>query len=379
MINSLFRSSEKADLEYSVLSNQVILDNIMRHFTYKDVQRLSKCCRAFKELSTFEFKRRRYGTVMNFLLFRSKYFISPLFVRHPKTGREAFIHVSVESAQRELVNEIEQLSFRPKVALTFIGNVKIGEHRKWCSWLKQQLPNDCVSVNVLSRTAVSGSIDENVYEMHRNRDVNSCGVAYLLLGEQRPSQNIQVFKTLKELVNLTEGSQDEPVKCILYFSRTHSRKQLLKILSVSKERNNNLNIAFGGLAVDSLASSNDECAGLVFSGSEVNAASTIIGGELTNDEIRKSMILFRDSLSFDINDRTKNTICFLLSCVEHFTWEAETETESDIFHSVFPSNVKAFGISGNGEFGQISGVAKEKQSITYQFSCIMVLVQFPMK
>lgn len=362
----------------------------MTYLTYKDVQRLSECCRALRELSSIEFMRRKTGTTSNYLVFRSKNLksSSESFLHHPKCDARAFVHMGVERTEQKLTEVIDQLRFRPRTALIFTGNVNSQEHQKWSKWFKHRLPSDCTIMNVQSKTAVCGSIDEHVYEVHQEKKDFTCGLAYLFVGAQSPSCSIQMFKSLKELVSLTDkpATQNEPVKGILYFSRTHSRKQLSKILSVSKENNKNLSIAFGGLVVDSLvtneSTSKIECSGLVFSGSNVKAASTIIE-DMTNDSIRDAMIRFRDSIPFDIADATKNTICFLLSCIEHspnINHSSEyTESESDIFHTIFPCNVKAFGLSGHGEFGQVSGVMEEQKKISYQFSCIMVLVQFPIK
>lgn len=363
----------------------------MSNLSYKAVQRLSRCCRSLRELSTIEFERRKYGTTLNYLLFRSKNLTSESFFQHPKCSARAVVHMGVRKTQNELAEVIDELRFRPTIAFIFNGNINTEEHRKWSLWFNSQLPSNCTVMNVLSKTAICGSINEHVYEVHREKKDSTCGLAYFLLGAQRPSYRIQVFKSLKELVSLTDGkiSHAEPVQCILYFSRAHSRKQLSKILSVSKENNNNLSIAFGGLVVDSLATfvtdgytSKIECAGLIFRGSDVKAASTIIE-DMTNDRIRDSMITFRDSIQFDINDTTKNTICFLLSCIEHspnVNYCSEyTESESDIFHTIFPNNVKTLGLSGHGEFGQASGVAEKQMKIAYQFSCVIVLVQFPMK
>lgn len=296
--------------------------------------------------------------------------------------------MGVETTQRYLTEVIDQLRFRPSTALVFTGNVNSQEHQMWSKWFKHRLPSNCTILNVLSKTAVCGSINGHVYEVHQEKEDFTCGLACLLVGAQRPSCSIQVFKSLKQLVTLTdaETTQNEPVKGILYFSRAYSRKQLFKILSTSKEKNENLSIAFGGLVVDSLVTnectSKMECSGLVFSGSDVKAASTIIE-DMTNEQIRDSMIRFRESIPFDIADTSQNTICFLLSCIEHspnINRSAEyTESESDIFHTIFPDNVKTFGLSGHGEFGQVSHVVEEQKKIAYQFSCIMVLVQFPMK
>lgn len=364
----------------------------MSNLSYKDVQRLSACCRTLYQLSQIEFERRKSGTTLNYLLFRTKNLTSESFVNHPKCDARAAVHMGVESTHKVLAKVMDQLRFRPTIAFICTGNINSQEHRKWSSWFKNQLPNNCMALNVQAKTAICGSINERVYEVHQEQRDGVSGLAYLLLGAQRPSHSIQVFKSLKELVSLTDGqsSGDASVKCILYFSRTHSRKQLSKMLSVSKERNNNLSIAFGGLVVDSLASfattggytSSIECAGLIFGGSNVNSASTIIE-DMTNDQIRDSMIRFRDSIPFDINDTTKHTICFLLTCIEHSPYinysSAYTESESDIFHTIFPGNVNVIGLSGHGEFGQISGVLDEQRKIAYQFSCVMVLVQIPMK
>lgn len=363
----------------------------MHYLSYKDVQRLSLCCRALTELSKIEFERRKSGTASNYLLFRLKNHTSESFLHHPKSDARAVIYIGVERAQQTLAEILDRLRFRPKIALIFTGNVNIQQHRKWSKWFKHRLSSDCAIMNVLSKTAICGTINEHVYEVHQEKKDDTCGLAYVLLGAQRPSCNIQLFKSLTELVTLSDGktNHNEPVKCILYFSRAHSRKRLSKILSACKQNNQNLCIAFGGLVVDSLASfvsdeytSNSECAGLVFSGSNVSAASVIIE-DMTNFQIRDSMVRFRDSIPFDIKDATKNTICFLLTCIEHspnVNYSSEyTESESDIFHTIFPSNVKTFGLSGHGEFGQVSGVSEEPKKITFQYSCIMVVVQFPMK
>lgn len=362
----------------------------MNSLSYKDVQRLSSCCRTLRELSTIEFERRKNGTTSNYVLFRSKNrTTSEPFFHHPKCDAKAVVHIGVEKTQQALSEQINQLRVRPKTALIFTGgNVNSQEHRKWSKWLQHQLPSNCGFMNVLSKTAICGSINERVYEVHQEKKDGTSGLAYLLLGAQSSNFSIELFKSLTELVSLTDGN-NEPVKCILYFSRAHSRKRLAKILSLCKEKNENLSIAFGGLVVDSLASfvtdeytSNIECAGLVFRGSNVMAASTIIEA-MTNDQIRDSMIRFRESIPFDITDTTKNTICFLLSCIEHspnVNYSSEyTESESDIFHTIFPTNIKTFGLSGHGEFGQVSGVMEEQKKIAYQFSCIMVIVQFPLK
>lgn len=381
----LFRESRDVNLEYSVLSNQICLDNIMSYLSYKDVHRLSMCCRAFRELSAIEFERRKNGTTSKFFLFRIKNVKSENFLRHPKCDASASIHTDIENAQQELEDVVDRLRFHPKIAFIFSGNVSSKEHQRWSVWFKHRMPKNCTLMNVLSKTAVCGSISEHVYEVHHNKKSGICGIGYLLFGAQHQDNNIKVFQNLKELVSITNG--DEPVKGILYFTKIRSRKSLASILAMTKEKNNDLSIAFGGLIIDSLDSflsenhsSKIECAGLVFSGSCVNAASTIIE-DMDNVQIRDSMIRFRDSIQFDINDKTKNTICFLLSCIEHspsVNYSSDyTESESDIFHTIFPSNVKVFGLSGHGEFGQISGVKEAQKKITYQFSCIMVLVQFP--
>lgn len=393
-LNSVHRlPNTVTGVEYLVLSNQVILDHIMNFLSYKDVQRLSSCCRTLRELSTIEFERRKNGTTSNYVLFRSKNrTTSEPFFHHPKCDAKAVVHNGVEKTQQALSELINQLRFLPKIAIIFTGGkVNSQELRKWSKWFQHQLPTNCGFMNVLSKTAICGSIKERVYEVHQEKNDGTSGLAYLLLGTQRSNFCIELFKSLTELVSLTDGktSRNEPVKCILYFSRAHSRKRLSKILSLCKERNENLSIAFGGLVLDSLASfvtdeytSNSECAGLVFLGSNVMAASTIIEA-MTNDQIRDSMIRFRESIPFDITDTTKNTICFLLSCIEHspnVNYSSEyTESESDIFHTIFPSNVKTFGLSGHGEFGQVSGVMEEQNKIAHQFSCIMVFVQLPMK
>lgn len=363
----------------------------MSYLSYKDVQRLSMCCRAFRELSVIEFERRKNGTSTHFFLYRSKNLKTQPVIRHPKSDASASIHIGVEGAQKEVAEKIERLHFHPKIAFIFSGNANSQDQRSWSLWFKHRMPKNCTLMNVLSKTAICGSISDHVYEVHRDRNQGTHGLGYLLLGVESPKYNVKVFKNLKELISLTDrtASEDEPVKGILYFSKIHSRKSLASILSISKERNNDLSIAFGGLVIDSLASfSSDvcttkiECAGLVFSGSGVNAASTIIE-DMTDNQIRDSMIRFRDSITFDINDRTKTTICFLLTCIEHSPYmdcgPDYTDTESDIFHTIFPSNVKVFGLSGHGEFGQVSGMKEDQKKIAHQFSCIMVLVQFPMK
>lgn len=362
----------------------------MRHLTYKDVHKLSLSCRSIRDLSTIELHRRKNGLASKYLLYRkNESTSSENFLQHPKSGTRAAVHSGIELAQQNLCGAIGQLHFRPKIAFLLSGNVKSSEHQMWSRWFRRKLPHDCTVLNVLSKTAICGSIDNHVYEVHHNKFDGNCGLAYVLLGEQRGSRTVNVFKSLKELVTLTDA--EPSVRCILYFSRLNSRAQLSKILSICKERNNNCSIAFGGLIVDSLSSFVDntytskiQCAGLVFSGatSEIKAASTIIT-DMTDEQIRNAMISFRDSIPFDITDATKNTLCFLLSCIEHSPYEnystEYTASESDIFHTIFPNNVRVFGFSGHGEFGQFSGLAEEQKKVSYQFSCVMVLVQFPMR
>ncbi|KAJ6643972.1 hypothetical protein Bhyg_08937 [Pseudolycoriella hygida] len=374
-----------SNVKYVALSNPIVLDNIMSYLSYKDVQRLSSCCRELRQLSAIEFERRKIGNSSNYLLFRTKDLTSAAFIRHPNCAAKAVVHIGVEQIQQKLAELTNQLHFRPKLAFLLTGNVNKQEHHQWTSRFKHLLPPDCTILNVLSKTLISGSIDKQVYEVQSDEKIKTCGLAYLLAKAQPPSYDVQVFKSLKELASLTDGEtgQHEPVKCILYFSQTSSQKQLPKILSVCKERNDDLSIAFGGLVVDNLsigARNKIECAGIIFSGSRVRAASTVIE-EMTDEGISQSMIRFRDSIPFDINDTTKETICFLLSCIEHSpTVQCRsdfTKPESDIFYTIFPSNVRVFGISGHGEFGQISNATKVSNAIAYQFSCIMVLVQLP--
>ncbi|XP_037050903.1 F-box only protein 22-like isoform X1 [Bradysia coprophila] len=376
----------------SLFSIQIVMDKIMSYLTYKDVYKLSLSCRALRELSILELERRKNGLASKCLLYRLNNITEP-FLQHPKSGARAAVHLGIHVAQQKFCELINQLHFRPKIAFLLTGNVKSREHQMWSRWFKRKLPHDCTVLNVLSKTAICGSIDNHVYEVHHNKFDGNCGLAYILLGTQRGNRSIHVFKSLKELVTLTDADarRKDPVKCILYFSRSHSRAQLSKILSVCKERNHNNCVAFGGLVMDSLASFDDDaytsqiqCAGLVFSGadSEVMAASTIIE-DMTDEQIRNSMISFRDSIPFDITDPTKNTICFLLSCIEHsphVNYSSEyTASESDIFHTIFPSNIRVFGFSGHGEFGQVSGLSEEQKKVAYQFSCVIVLVQFPIR
>lgn len=362
----------------------------MSFLSYKDVQRLAMCCRAFRELSALEFERRKNGTSIHFFLFRSKNLKTQSVILHPKSGASATIHMGVECSQQEVAKKLDQLNFPPKIAFIFTGNANSQDHQSSSLWFRMRMPKNCIIMNVLSKTAICGSISDHVYEVHQDRNKGTHGLGYLLLGTPTDF-NVTVFRSLKELISLTDrkSSEDQPVKALLYFTKIHSRKNLASILSISKERNNDLSIAFGGLIIDSLASffsdaytSKIECAGLVFTGSGVSAASTIIE-DMNDNQIRDSMIRFRDSIQFDINDRTKTTICFLLTCIEHSPFmecgSEYTQSESDIFHTIFPSNVKAFGLSGHGEFGQVSGLTEEQKKIAHQFSCVLVLVQFPTK
>lgn len=365
----------------------------MSYLTYKDVHKLSICCRTFRELLAIEFGRRSCGYASKCLLYRLNNVTSESFLQHSKGDAKTVVHFGMQTAQQNLCEAMNRLHFRPKIAFLLNGNIKSHDHQIWSRWFKRQLPHDCSVLNVLSKTAICGSIDNHVYEVHRNKLDGNCGLAYLMLGAQRGKRSVHVFKSLKELVTITDADarRNEPVRCILYFSRSSSRAQLSKILSVCKERNNNCSVAFGGLVVDSLTSFDDtaytskiQCAGLVFSAadSELTAASTIIE-DMADEQIRESMIRFRDSIPFDITDPTKNTICFILSCIEHsphVNYSPEyTASESDIFHTIFPSNVRAFGFSGHGEFGQVSGLVEEQKKIAYQFSCVLVLVQFPIR
>lgn len=378
-------------LAYSALSNQLILHKIMSFLSYKDAQRLSICCQVFKALSSLESVRRKNGAMTHFSMFHRKKLKLKCAVRYAYISNfnaSTIVHTSSASAQQKVAETIEELWFSPKIAFIFSGNLNTEDHRKWSMWFKHLMPYDCTFMGVQSKFSVCGSVNEHVYEVHEEHGI--CGVAYLLFASYSKDYDIKLFKNMKDLISLTNGKKnDEQVKCIVYFSKMHSRKNLSGILSMCKKRNNNFSIAFGGLVIDSLASffsdeytSKIECAGLVFTGMGVKAASTIIE-EMNDNAIRDSMIHFRNSIEFDITDKTKNTICFLLSCIEHSPCgnynDDYTKSESEIFYTIFPSNVKVCGLSGHGEFGHVSGVEIDQKKIFHQFSCVIVLVQFPKK
>lgn len=367
----------------------------MDSLSYKNVQRLSMCCQTFRELASFEFKRRRNGIMTHFSMFEirkrmSKY---PGSIFHPSDLAVSVpVHMTSKSAQQEAAEIFENLRFSPKIALLFCGNLSNANQRKWCQWFKDLMPNDCTFILAKSEDSVCGSVDEYVF--HQRVEFGNGSMAHLLFASDAKDYDIKLFKNMNDLISITsaksQAKSNEQVKCILYFSKLDSLTQLLSILAICKERNDNINIAFGGLVVDSLASiisekytSELECAGLVFTGS-VKAASTVIQ-VMDNHKVRDAMISFRNSIEFDITDKTQNTICFLLSCVEHSPFaqcrrpgSIFTESEGDIFHTIFPSNVKAYGLSGHGEFGHVSG-GSDRITMFYYYSCVMVLVQFPKK
>ncbi|XP_066997757.2 F-box only protein 22 isoform X2 [Anabrus simplex] len=183
------------------------------------------------------------------------------------------------------------------------------------------------------------------------------GVVVTMFHFEKVTSLRSLFANLQEMEELTGiPPASRPIRCLLLFSKQGQGDVLGHIVSVLQTRQEE-KIAVGGGIFKSLNLCNMEnqvyrlrgtvLVGIVFSGENVTAASTV----LTSDIVDKEQV---DEAMQELKAcalPTKSSLGFMFSCLGRGSiWYNEENVESASFRSYFP-HTPLLGYFGNGEIG----------------------------
>jgi hypothetical protein len=363
----------------NVMNNSLLLSNIFRHLSLRDLIRLGRVNRLFLRLSRRQ-EAERKG-------------ITHLFATHDLTS-------GVDGADdgfRGTWSQVsEQLNCRPDICLFFYGlnlrQAQVKNARNWDS-IRLTLPPDCVGLSVLNDTGLVGTVDRqhvqevNVCEQSRN------ALSYLFIPTHKCSYIVEPFSSRQQLANLTKDrptDHSRQIKCVLLFKRSQQSTPILSQLLTQTS----VGFALGGVISLGLTAGKsirnqfraDDCpiAGLIFSGEGVRAASIVI--ETENElQVAKDLQRLKDSLDFDVYDKACETVAFMFACVDRLHLFDKPAIESQAFQRCFPG-IRLIGMYGYGETGcnflptqPIKLKPKHALKVDFVCSTVFVVLQLSMR
>lgn len=215
--------------------------------------------------------------------------------------------------------------------------------------MRSKLPEDC-SLLTLHTPGTMG-MKRNLKLLKESESEG--GISCLFLPEME-NVRIHQFSSVSGhhhdlIMEVCGGGNPSDVKCILLFggsSRFYCQKAAEDLQKAFHEEVGRTPVIAGAL-VQAVEPSG--VGGLVFSGTNVDAASVLLSESVqTRDEVKKQLASLK---SLNLEGGGRRTVGFMFACIgrglDHY---CEENVESEVFRQCFP-NTPLFGLFGNGEIG----------------------------
>jgi hypothetical protein len=352
-----------------VLYNDLLLDNILKNLDNRDLSIISTVSKQWNSIISKLLKRRNVLSHWFYIYqvgnahSRKKTQVAACF-----QPNESYIGSDFASLVKYLKEEIKKPFWsKPKFALLFHGNFcphsqKVSELLDF-NLYRKDLPSNCEALSISSSVGLVGSPDAKTTLEVQVEFTPLSGISYLLLPET--ACNVRIFgedETLEEFYPRADNEYKK-LKGILMFSNGsvdedenyRSFGEIEKLFNLYDKR-----IGLGGVVVDDIRSMscgdskrhhNQPMAGVAIYGDNVQMASGVFFEE-TPQDMEQKLMLFKNSLDFNPDDLTQQTIGFVFVCSGrgvHVFGQANAEV--GLIKKTFP-HVRLTGVFGHGEYGE---------------------------